>query len=84
MSITIDLDEEQLESLELMAKDKNKDVSHFIAEIIDDYFEKLFDEELIKIADERYAKILSGESKTIPFEEVLRENGLSDWIKRWG
>jgi len=78
MPVTIDLEKEQLDSLELIAKDKNKDVSHIIAEIIDDYFEKLFDEELIKIADERYANILSGKSKTIPFEEVLRENGLSD------
>ena len=78
MSVTVDLEEEQLECLETLAKDMNKNVSYIIAEIIDDYFEKLFDEELIKIADERHADILSGKEELISFEEVLKKNGLSN------
>ena len=78
MSITINLEKEQEDCLEQLAKDKNIDVNQFITKIIDDYFESLLDDELLKIAEERSADIKAGKSKIFSFEEVLKENGLSD------
>jgi len=78
MSLTIDVEKDQLKCLELIAKNKNKDVNRIIAEIIDEYFEQLLDEELLKIAKKRSADIKSGKSEIFSHEEVMRENGLSD------
>ena len=78
MPVLVELEKDILEPLELIAKDINKDVGYIIAEIVDKYLEELEDEYFTKLADERYADILSGKSKPIPFEEVLKRNGLSD------
>ena len=80
MSITIELEKDNLEFVEFLAKDRNKDVNHIINQIIDEYLEKLSDERLLEIAKERSADVRSGKSKTYSFEEVLNECGLSDWI----
>ena len=75
MPISVDLEKDQLECLELIAKKKNKDVNYVIAEIIDDYFEKLLDKKLLKIAKKQSERIRSGKEKTIPFEEIKKEYG---------
>jgi len=76
MSLTIDVEKDQLKCLELIAKNKNKDVNRIIAEIIDEYFEQLLDEELLRIAKKRSADIKSGKSKTISLEELEAKYGL--------
>ena len=78
MSVLVNLEEEQLKFLEIFAKNTNKDVGYIIAGIVDKYLEDLEDEYFTKLADERYADILSGKSKIFSHEEVMRENGLSD------
>jgi predicted DNA-binding protein len=78
MSITIELEKDNLEFVEFLAKDRNKDVNHIINQIIDEYLERLSDERLLEIAKERSADVRSGKSKTYSFKEVLNECGLSD------
>jgi len=78
MPVLVELEKDILEPLELIAKEKNKDVGYIIARIVDEYLEDLEDEYFTKLADERYADILSGKSKIFSHEEVMRENGLSD------
>jgi len=76
MPLTIDLEKDQFKCLELIAKNKKKDINHIVAEIIDEYFEQLLDEELLKIAKKRSADIRSGKSKTISLEELEKKYGL--------
>ena len=73
---TINIEEDQLESLEEIAKNEHKDVSYIIAKIIDDYFENLLDKELLIIAKQRSADIKAGKSKLIPHEEIKAKYGL--------
>jgi len=76
MPVLVELEKDILEPLELIAKDKNKDVGYIIAEIVDKYLEELEDEYFTKLADERYADILSGKSETISLEELEKKYGL--------
>jgi len=76
MSITINLEKEQEDCLQKLAKDKNIDVNQFITKIIDDYFESLLDDELLRTAKEISANIKAGKEKTIPFSEIKAKYGL--------
>ena len=72
----IELNKEQFECLEEIAKNKHKDINYIVSEIIDEYLEQLLDDELLEIADEEMNKIDSGKSTPVPFDEVLAKNGI--------
>jgi len=76
MPVLVELEKDILEPLELIAKNKSKDVGYIIAEIVDEYFERLSDEKLLKIAKRESKKIRTGKEKTIPFDEIKKEYGL--------
>ena len=42
MPLTIELEKDNLEFVEFLAKDRNKDINFIINQIIDDYLERLF------------------------------------------
>ena len=76
MSVLVELEKDQLDCLEILAKNKSKDVGHIIAEIVDEYLEELEDEYFTKLADERYADILSGKEEFISYEEIKKKYDL--------
>ena len=75
MSSLIKIKKRQLERLENLAKETGKTKTYYVSKAIDEYLDEL---EFLSLMEQRLARINSGESKTIPFEEVLKENGLSD------
>lgn len=58
--------------LDTVAKELRKRKSHIVAEALEMYFDYLD----LQIAKKRYEDVKSGKEKTIPFSEVLKENGL--------
>jgi len=77
MPVLVELEKDILEPLELIAKDKSKDVGRIIAEIVEKYLDDLEDAYLSKIAEERLADIESGKSKLISLEELKRDKRLN-------
>ena len=73
------LEQEQLERLDkAIQKQKKEEINYYVTRIrkkIERYIEDLED---LAIAQERLEDIHSGKTKTIPHEEVMRKNGLSD------
>ena len=76
MSVLVELEKDQLDCLEILAKNKSKDVGHIIAEIVEEYLDDLEDEYFTKLADERYADILSGKEEFISYEEIKKKYDL--------
>ena len=74
MPLSIRLKKKQLERLENLAKETNKTKSFYVSKAIDQYLEDL---EFEYLMEQRLIDIRSGKSKPIPFEEVLKRNGLS-------
>ena len=71
------LKKDQLERLEkAIEKQKQEEKDYYVGRIrkkVERYIEDLED---LSLAQERLADIHSGKTKTIPHEEVMRENGL--------
>ena len=78
MSVSVKLKKDQLKYLGMLAKKRGKTIDYYISKAIDKYLETLEDKYFAKLADKRLADIRSGKSKTIPHEEVMKRNGLSD------
>jgi len=76
MSVLVELEKDQLDCLEILAKNKSKDIGHIIAEIVDEYLEDLEDRYFSELSDQILADIRSGKEETIPFEEIKKEYGL--------
>ena len=76
MSITIDLEQNQLKRLEKITSEMGitQSLDFHISEAIDLYIEEL---EFIQTAEQRASDVRSGKSKTYSLEEVLEQNGLS-------
>ena len=73
MAITIDLEQDHIECLELLAKENGRKINDYITEAIDRYIEDIED---LKLAEKMSADIKSGRTKTIPHEEVKKMYGL--------
>ena len=73
MSVLVELEKDQLDCLEILAKNKSKDVGHIIAEIVDEYLEELEDRYFSELGDQISADIRSGKIKTISHKEVKKE-----------
>jgi len=68
MSVSIKLKKDQLKYLGMLAEKNGKTIDHYISEAVDKYLE---DEYFTKLADERYADILSGKEEFISYEEAF-------------
>ncbi len=73
--LVIRLPEEIEQRLEALAKRTGRTKTYYAREAILEHLEDLED---IYLAESRLEEILSGRSKTIPLETLIKEHGLED------
>ncbi len=75
MSVSIRLPEDIEARLDALAKRTGRSKSWYMREAIMEHLEDLED---LYLAEQSYQRILSGEEKAIPLEEVEKRLGLAD------
>ena len=73
MPLSVRLKKEQLERLEILARETNKTKSFYISKAIDQYLEDL---EFEYLMEQRLIDVRSGKEEIIPHEEVKKKYGL--------
>ena len=75
MSLSVRLKKDQMERLDRLAKETGRTKTYYVSKAIDQCLEDFED---LYMAEKISADIRSGKEKTYSFEEVMKENGLSD------
>ncbi len=74
-AVSVEIPDDLSQSLDEMAQHAKMTRSEYLLDL---FLERLSDDELVRVADERVAKRRAGLSKTYSLEEVERELGLAD------